>query len=306
MRPPGAWEMRPLRQPSLQIRSVTAEAIADCWSGLETIGWEAAIDGAPFVAERGIHGDHRFVHGALPDRNGTPSSGTLAIHHLSSDARVLQCAPSNPTDSSWWRVVLDSVLFSVALLRDYEAVHAGAIATPGGVIAITAGTGGGKSTLLAELLGRGSALVADDVLVLQPRGEDPPLAHPAPPLMTVPAASMPLLSAAEPWDTIASIDDERWIAVPAYPEPRPLKALIVLDRRPESQWPSMQPSLTKVESPLVALLSALMRFPETAERQRARFELASALAATAGLWRLTARLDTPASVLADTLLAADL
>jgi hypothetical protein len=117
---------------------------------------------------------------------------------------------------------------------------------------------------------------------------------------------MPLLSAAEPWDTIASIDDERWIAVPAYPEPRPLKALIVLDRRPESQWPSMQPSLTKVESPLVALLSALMRFPETAERQRARFELASALAATAGLWRLTARLDTPASVLADTLLAADL
>jgi hypothetical protein len=306
MQLPGAWETRPVREPSLQIRPVTAQAIADGWSGLEEVGWEAVIDGAPFVAERGVDGDHRFVHGALPGRSGTPSTGTAAIHHLSSDARVLQCAPSNPADPAWWRVVLDSVLFTAALLRGYEAVHAGAIATSDGVIAITAGTGGGKSTLLKELLGRGSALVADDVLVLEPRGEAPPLAHPAPPLMTVPAAGMPTLSAAEPWDTIALIDDERWIAVPAYPEPRPMKALIVLERRPESQWPATQPSLRKIESPLAPLLSALMGFPVTAERQRARFELASALAATVGLWQLTARLDTPASVLADTLLAADL
>lgn len=306
MQPPGAWDTRPVREPSLQIRSVAAQTIADSWSGLGTIGWEAVIDGAPFVVERGVDGDHRFVHGAPPGRSGTPSAGTLGVHHLSRDASVLQCAPSNRADPSWWRVVLDSVLFTVALLRGYEAVHAGAIATADGVIAITAGTGGGKSTLLAELLGRGSALVADDVLVLEPRGEDPPHAHPAPPLMTVPVASMPLLGTAEPRDTIASIGDERWIAVPAYREPRPMKALIVLDRRPESQWPTTQPSLSRIESPLAPLLSALLGFPATAERQRARFELASTLAAAVGLWQLTARLDTPARVLADTLLAAPL
>jgi hypothetical protein len=49
-----------------------------------------------------------------------------------------------------------------------------------------------------------------------------------------------------------------------------------------------------------------MGFPDTPERQRARFELASAIAGTAGLWRQQARLDTPADALADALLAVEL
>ncbi len=90
-----------------------------------------------------------------------PTVETRAIHHLCASGRVLRCAPTEPADPRWWRVVLDSVLFTVALLRGYEALHAGALATPGGVIAITAATGGGKSTLAdrahrtqAELDGR--------------------------------------------------------------------------------------------------------------------------------------------------------
>lgn len=307
--PPGAWHGRPVHEPSLQIRITSAQAIADSWSGLETTDWASIIDGAPFMVERGAAGDHRFVHGAPPGPDGLPSSRTLAIHHLSSDASVLQCAPTNPADPSWWRLVLDSVLFTIALLRGYEALHAGAVATSDGAIAITAATGGGKSTLLAALLGRGLTLVADDVLVLVPRDTGPPepaISHPGPPLMTVPAASMALLGTAKPPDTIATIDEERWLAVPAYPQPLPLKALVVLERLPESQWPALQPSLTRIENPLVALLSALMGFPPTPERQRARFELASAVAGTAGIWRLTARLDTPPTALADTLLAAKL
>jgi hypothetical protein len=264
------------------------------------------IDGAPFVVEQGAAGDHRFVHGAAPDTGGAPAAQTLAVHHLSADRSVLRCAPPNQADPSWWRVVLDSVLFTIALLHGYEALHAGAIAVAGGAVAITADTGGGKSTLLAELVGRGSALVSDDVLVLEPRGGECPLAHPGPPLMTVPAVSLPALGAAETTEAISSIEDERWIAVPVYPRSLPLMALVVLDRRPDAQLTSTQPSLTKIESPLVALLSALMRFPATAERQQARFELASTIASTVGLWRFTAPLRTPASALADMLLAANL
>jgi hypothetical protein len=307
VQPPGAWEARPLHDPRLQIGLASAETIADSWSGAETTGWESVIDGARFVVERGVGGDHRFVHGNPPSPNGVPLPQTLAIHHLSSDASVLQCAPANPDDPSWWRVVLDSVLFTVALLRGYEALHAGAVAINEGAVAITAAAGGGKSTLLAALLGRGLALVADDVLVLEPRGSEipkPPLSHPGPPLMTVPTSSMALLGV--PPDTIATIGDERWLAVPAYPQPLPLKALVVLDRLPSSQWPTLQPSLSKIENPLAALLSALMGFPATPERQLARFELASAIAGTAGLWRLTAGLDTPADSLADALMAAEL
>jgi len=242
--PPGAWQARTSREagvpdeasplgaaslPSLEIRSsVSTQAIEDSWSGLREIGWEGVIDGAPFVVERGVAGDHRFVHGAHPGRHGIPSGGTpadetRAIHHLSPDAGILQCAPADPADPSWWRVVLDSVLFTVALLQGYEALHAGAVATADGVIAITAASGGGKSTLLSELLGRGLALMADDVLVLEPgdfvvkredseagrgdsvahpRGTDfslstpppfSPVTYPAPPLMTVPSGRIPIL-----------------------------------------------------------------------------------------------------------------
>jgi hypothetical protein len=301
--PPGAWAARPSREPRLQICNVAPQAIQDGWSGLDAVGWEGFIDGAPFVVERGVAGDHRFVHGALPDPGGVPTPETRAVHHLSTDAGVLRCAPSDPSDPSWWRVVLDSVLFTVALLQGYEALHAGAIATPQGAIAVTAATGGGKSTLLAELLGRGLELMADDVLVLESRGTEVPLAHPAPPLMTVPAASSPAGSEAAPAQTICSIEGERWIAVPVHPEPLALKALIVLDRRPGS---GPGASLRRIESPLAPLLDALIGFPRSTERQRARFELASVLSQTVGLWRLAASLDTPPDVLADTLSAGGL
>jgi hypothetical protein len=295
---PGAWGTRPFREPSLQIRSVTAQAIENSWSGLQAIGWEAVIDGARFVVERGIDGDHRFVHGAYSGQSGTRSDGIRAVHHLCADASLLQCAPSDPAEPSWWRVVLDSVLFTVALLQGYEALHAGAVATPDGVIAITAAAGGGKSTLLTELIQRGLALMADDVLVLEPRGTEAPLAHPAPPLMTVPAARIPMLRQAGPADTISSLDEERWIAVPVHPEPLPLKALVVLDRQP-----GLQLSLKKIKEPLAPLLGSLMSFPTSPERQQTRFELASVLASRTALWRLTADLDTPPDALAEALLA---
>ncbi len=282
--PPGAWEAQPLSEPILRLRSASAGEIAESWSGIEQTGWEGVIDGAPFAVERGQAGDHRFVH------------GERSVHHLSADATVLLCGPDKDGEPTRWRAILDSVLFTVALLRGYEALHAGAIATPDGVIAITASMGGGKSTLLSELLARGLELMADDVLALESRGrDDPPLAHPAPPLMTVPANIAPA-----PGPLISSVDDERWIAVPVHPRPLPLKTLVMLERRPGAQL-----SLKKVDDPLAALMGSLMNFPRTSERQRARFELASVLSSTTTLWRLTADLDTPPDAIADTLLAGN-
>jgi hypothetical protein len=303
LRLPGAWTQQPLREPSLQISLATPTGIHDAWSGLTEVAWEAVIDGAPFVVERGAGGDHRFIHGAPPDQRGLPSAQTMAIHHLCADASILSCAPSNEDDPSWWRVVLDSALFTVALLQGYEALHAGAIATPDGVIAVTAAAGGGKSTLLAELLGRGWKLMADDVLVLAPQEAAPPIAHPGPPLMTVPVSRLGILDT-NSTKAISTIDDECWIAVPVHSQPLPLKALVLLDRRPESELSTARPSMTRIESPLAPLLDSLIGFPATPKRQRARFELASDLASTAGLWLLTAELDTPPEALADTLLAA--
>jgi hypothetical protein len=320
--PPGAWQtdaalalkptldrrraLDPGRapEPSLQIRMTDAAAIAQRWSGFAAIGWEGLIDGARFVVERGVAGDHRFVHGETPDEHGVPAAGTRALHHLDAGASVLRCAPADPTEPSWWRLLLDSVLFTVALLHGYEALHAGAIATEGGVVAITAGTGGGKSTLLTELLRRGAVLMADDVLVLEPRGtsgSSGPLAYPAPPLMSVPTERLSVLEEQGPVEVICALDGEQWIAAAVHPGGLPLKALVLLDRRP-----GLETSLARIKDPLALLLGSLMRFPSSPERQRSRFELASVLACDTALWHLTADVDTTPGVLADTLLAGTL
>ncbi len=187
-------------------------------------------------------------------------------------------------------------------LHGYEALHAGALATPEGAIAITATTGGGKSTLLSELLARGLTLMADDVLVLEPAGTDgPPLAHPAPPLMTVPAARLAALSRAlspTPPQQLASLAGERWIAVPVHCEPLPLAAVVVLNRTP-----GLATELRRAGRPLAALLGSLLRFPRTRERERTRFEMAGAIAAHVPIWQLDADPSVGVETLAAVLLA---
>jgi hypothetical protein len=276
----------------LDLELATAEQVQASWSGCAEIGWEAMIDGARFVVEIGRAGDHRFVHG---DR---------CAHHLSADRGRLLCVPGLDTDSErrpansapdgqllWWRVVLDSVLFTVALLAGREALHAGAVATPAGAVAITAAAGGGKSTLLNELLGRGLALLSDDVVVLQERANAAPLAHPGPPLMTAPSTLT-----ASGGAVIASLGAENWVAMPVYPDALPLAALVILDR-----GAGRQTALQLIQAPLAPLLGSLLRFPHTSERERARFELAGALASHTPVWQLTADLTVTPSVLADTL-----
>jgi hypothetical protein len=288
-RPPGAWVQRPWIEPGLDLRIVEPAAISAHWSGSASIGWRARIDGAPFVVELGSAGDHRFVH------------GEHSVCHLAADGGLLRCAPGGDGNGHYtgggeaagWRVVLDSVLFSVALLRGYEALHAGAVATSAGAVAIAAGAGGGKSTLLAELIDRGQALLSDDVVALEPTREARPLAHPGPPLMTLPARA-----SQDVGPVIASIADELWVAVPTHGEAIPLAALVLLDRRP-----GLSTELRPVGAPLVPLLSSLLAFPRTAERERARFELAGALASHTPAWRLTADPGVAPRILGELILA---
>jgi hypothetical protein len=277
--PPGAWEARRAGEPRLRLRAASMEEIAAEWSGRGGVGWEATIDGAPFLVERGLGGDHRFCH------------GKRSVQLLSADGELLRCAWAGDDEPGRWRVVLDSVLFSAALLRGYEALHAGAVATEAGAVAVTAGAGGGKSTLLATLLGAGCSLLSDDVVALESRGDAAPLAHPGPPLMTVPAAVEP-----PPGEPIAALDGERWVAVPVAPEAIPLHGLVLLNRAP-----GLATGLSAVERPLSLLLGALLGFPRSAERERARFELAAAIAAHVPVWELSAEPGVEPAALAELL-----
>jgi hypothetical protein len=279
--PPGAWEARPAGELGLRLCAASREEIAAQWSGCDAVGWEARIDGAPFVAERGRDGDYRFAH------------GERSLHFLAADGQLLRSALAEGEGPASWRVLLDSVLFSVALIRGREALHAGAVATERGAVAIVAGSGGGKSTLLAELLRGGGTLLSDDVVVLEPGVDGAPLAHPGPPLMTVPAPVRPL-----PGEPIAALGEERWVAVPVAPEPIPLAAVVLLNRHPGAAT-----GLRALSDPLAVLLASLLAFPRTPERERARFELAAEIAARVPIWELAADPAVAPATLAHCLLA---
>jgi hypothetical protein len=273
--PPGAWQAEAGGEASVKVCISDQREIEDAWSGSAEVGWEAKIDGAPFVAELGRDGDFRFLH------------GERSAHHLSADLAQLRCAFGR-AEPSEWRVVLDSVLFSVALLRGCEALHAGAVATEKGALAIAAASGGGKSTLLAALLQAGLPFLSDDVVVLDASPGCPLLAHPGAPVMTVPTSTAPL-----PGKWIATVGEESWVGVPTYPEPIPLAALVLLDRHPGGTT-----GLQRVSDPFGALIGSLLHFPRTPDRERARFELAGAIASGLPIWRLEADLSVDPATLA--------
>jgi hypothetical protein len=274
---PGDWTRRAAGDAALRLRLADAAELDAAWSGDAQPGWEGRLsDGERFVALRGAGGDHRFTHAG-------------STFHLSRDLRLLLCAPRYPSASGWRRVLLDSVLFSVALLHGREALHAAAVEIDGGAHAIVASSGGGKSALCAELVSRGHRLVTDDVLVLSPAAAGP-LAHPGPPLMNLPSGHAGLLGR-----TIARFGEEAWTAVPVADEPLPLRSVTVLAR---GDFPGVE--IVERAPSALAVLPHLLRFPRTPERERSRFAMACELA-RARLLRLEADRSAAPAELADRL-----
>lgn len=277
---PGAWPPPTAGEETTRL----VDGRLGPWEDSGEAGWSGVCDGERFVAEQGDDGAYRFFHGGR------------TLLELSPDQRRLtgDLDPAR-TDVRWWRAVLDSVLFTVALLRGGEALHAGAVATADGAVAIAGPQGSGKSTLLAHLVRHeGLALLSDDVLFLDATGPAVS-AHPGPPVMTVPRA------ADVPGTPIADLGDEIWTAVPTVAEPVPLRRIVLLDRSG-----SGRAEVVPEPQPFVALMRQLLPFPPTPARAAARLALASAISETVELVRLRAPLRHPVEALAECALGSTL
>ena len=235
------------------------------------LGWSGMVDGTRFTA--------RYAADAL-----VMEHAGVGTWMLDAGRSRLSMQRESPGDVGVLRTLLDSVLFTCALERGGEALHAGAVLLEDGVVAIAGPSGAGKSSLLAALLESGARFFSDDVLFVAAH-DGRLVAEPGPPLMTVAGGALPAGS-----DLVADLGDEQWVGVDQWPRREPLIGLVVLG-----------PAGTAAPG-WKLVLGQLLNFPSTAERQGRRFMLAADLARLPVV-RMTAR-ERPPSELAVSVLEA--
>jgi hypothetical protein len=250
------------------------------FSGAPSVRAQLTLGGAEIVEVlRGRRGDRLLLCG----RHGA--------FYVGPGGDPVLCAPTDLQALGWQRVLLDTVLGTAALAHGYEGLHAGAIELDDGVVAIASPSGGGKSTLCAELVARGARLFADDLVFLG-RQAGGVLAHPGPPLMTLPSGWSE--DRRVPGILLGVEAGEEWIAVPgAGHEPAPLLAVLVLNRHRGATGARLDASGSPLELLTVAMHSVLEE-----DRQRTRFDLLAELAQQTPVRRLVADSGTPPEILA--------
>ncbi|MFI5003840.1 MAG: hypothetical protein ACHQE6_02380 [Solirubrobacterales bacterium] len=269
--------------PALTLELLAPAELEDAWSGPDgPPEWTGRLgDGCSLTIERGARGDVLFTYG---DR---------ARFRLDAPHERLDCAPLR-TGLHWQQALLGRVLPNVAIMRGYEALHASAVDSPEGVVAIAAPSGMGKTTLALELLGRGWPLFADDVLTL---GDAPEgvRAHPGSPHMNVADGPTAAIDPEQLGDTLGRLAGERWMAVHRTAgEPRPVRLVCLLERGPDLSLESqILPS-----NPL-PLAPYMLGLAGDAERERGRFARYADLMSTASLMRLTCDTNDRPADLAD-------
>jgi len=258
--------------PAVTLEMASPERLEEEWSGVVTPEpWRGRLgDGQEFTVGWGREGDLLFRYG---DR---------ASFLLNPGKNRLGCAPADPSSHAWLRVLLTRVLPNVSIANGYEALHASAIATAHGTVAVAGASGSGKSTLALELMRRGWPLFADDTLILG-RREGAVEAYPSGPFVNLPASAG---DASWLGTELGALDGERWVAVDdAAIDPAPVRAIVLLERgagrllraRPVSASP-------------LTLAPFMLGLPDHEGRESGRFSLYSDLIHSAALLRLTADL----------------
>lgn len=267
----AGWAPPSARAPKVEVMYVAEQEVEARFSGGPVALWSANIDDRVFEAVRGAAGDVLMRHHGAGTFRFSASEGELLV------------GAASPRSVAAARTLLDTALFTVALETGHEALHGAGLGTPAGVLVVVGPSGAGKSSLGAALRAEGLRFFSDDIVVNERVG-DSVIAHPGPPVSTLPSGGP------RDADVLADLGDELWVARAVADTAAPIAGIVALgtDDQPDP-----------VESPLMSVLPHLLRLP--AERARQRFERASDLAATVPVLHVGAR-SAPPAALAQTVL----
>ncbi|MGA8746090.1 MAG: hypothetical protein WB507_09520 [Solirubrobacterales bacterium] len=151
---------------------------------------------------------------------------------LSGDGGRIRGAPGSGGMEAWQRMLIAQALPFAAVLRGLEVLHASAVATNDGAVALAGRSGAGKTSVALALSRRGASFLADDVLALERVGGEL-IVHPGTPVAGVDRAEAARLDRRNDGGGIEviSLNSREQIArVPTYGEPIQLRALFFLER----------------------------------------------------------------------------
>lgn len=148
--------------PSLVIETVS---VVDSLAADSAVAEWPTNDGLSLYGYRA--GGYRWIH--VPG---------LAAYRFSSEGPVV-ASPEGGSRLRIHAVWLSSVLPLVVQARGTQVLHASAVASPRGIVALCGDSSSGKSTLAAALMQRGHEIVADDALPFAVDG-DQAFAYPLP------------------------------------------------------------------------------------------------------------------------------
>jgi hypothetical protein len=271
--------------PGLRLELASSAEFARAWSrpGGSTVWCGRLGDGRDLTIERGVADDLLFTYG---DR---------ARFRFEQSRRLLTCSPRG-SGLAWQRVLLTKVIPTISVVLGYEALHASAVASPRGAVAIAAPSGMGKTTLAGELMRRGWPLLTDDVLTLA-TGQGGIQAYPGTPHMNLAHRPRERPQLQHGVATLGLLAGERWVAARAPARgPRRVDAVCLLERAPHLSLG------THIVSPSpLPLAGYILGLSAGAQRRRRRFALYADLASSARLIRLTCSPGDPPANVADTL-----
>ena len=153
---------------------------------------------------------------------------------ISADGAHLRGAPGEGGMQAWQRLLVAQGLPFAAVLQGLDVLHASGVVLGGGAAAFIGPSGAGKTSLAVALWRRGAGLLADDVIAVE-RRDGELVCHPGAPVAGIERAEAERLRADGQLEAeqLEENPRERVVRVSLEDEPAPLRALFLLDRRPD-------------------------------------------------------------------------
>jgi hypothetical protein len=212
------------------------------------------------------------------DRDGAylveaPGYGAHVVSH---DGMRITSVLAPDASWNWQRLFVAQALPLAASMRGLELLHASAVNLDGRVLALTASSGAGKTSIAMHLVADGGTLVTDDVLAV---GSTPTgvVGYPGARLMNADRDELATIATGRDRLGVKLGDDEKVHLRPALESaPLPLAALYRLVSRPGGSTPRIVEEAPPDPSALLG--TTFLPYVQTPARLTRNLELASRLA----------------------------